>query len=291
MLQSPWYFQKKMKLDGGSAGSELEPLVSRSTSQCSLFGTTKRSNKTTNQSVFTDPGYTNLRTRVKVNYENITQNYSNSEDSIEDRTQESETKVVEIIGMFGPKSLDPADLKSPGPGDKQEMIRRSLISGTSPGTGDQQEIAGRFEIFWASPGPGDGAEISRICSIFRASPVHLQCPEMYTLSTVIALGLGKTLLLFSSTRIVLGKPAPTMKPKFRSWKRKLQRNEASYKRRDKRPEETRTAPHDYKLEWVVYQERKKEKERERLCDALYVPSNDTVRIERDNGSFRYIYKY
>ncbi|KAJ6494101.1 hypothetical protein C8R47DRAFT_1213770 [Mycena vitilis] len=78
---------------------------------------------------------------------------------------------------------------------------------------------------------------------------------------------------------------------FRSWKRKLQRDEASYKRRDKRPEDTRTGPRDYKLEWAVYQERKKEKERERLCDALYVPSNDTVRIERDDGSFRYIYKY
>ncbi|KAJ6475984.1 hypothetical protein C8R47DRAFT_1075819 [Mycena vitilis] len=80
---------------------------------------------------------------------------------------------------------------------------------------------------------------------------------------------------------------------FRSWKRRLQRVEASYKRlvRDKRPEEKRTGTRDYKLEWEVYQEKKKEKERERLADALYVPSDDTVRIEHDDGSFRYIYKY
>ncbi|KAJ6514828.1 hypothetical protein C8R47DRAFT_1063616 [Mycena vitilis] len=80
---------------------------------------------------------------------------------------------------------------------------------------------------------------------------------------------------------------------FRSWKRRLQRVEASYKKlgRDKRPEEKRTGTRDYKLEWEVYQEKKKEKERERLADALYVPSDDTVRIERDDGSFRYIYKY
>ncbi|KAJ6459374.1 hypothetical protein C8R47DRAFT_1081337 [Mycena vitilis] len=80
---------------------------------------------------------------------------------------------------------------------------------------------------------------------------------------------------------------------FRSWKRRLQRVEASYKRlgRDKRPEEKRTGTRDYKLEWEVYQEKQKEKERERLADAVYVPPDDTVRIERDDGSFRYIYKY
>ncbi|KAJ7670820.1 hypothetical protein DFH06DRAFT_1125106 [Mycena polygramma] len=80
---------------------------------------------------------------------------------------------------------------------------------------------------------------------------------------------------------------------FRSWKRKLQRDEASYKRlgRDKRLEETRTGPRDYKMEWAVYQEKRKEKERERLADAMYVSSDHTVRIERDDGSFGYIYKY
>ncbi|KAJ6503183.1 hypothetical protein C8R47DRAFT_1210459 [Mycena vitilis] len=80
---------------------------------------------------------------------------------------------------------------------------------------------------------------------------------------------------------------------FRSWKRRLQRVEASYKRlgHDRRPEEKRYGTRDYKLEWEVYQEKKKEKERERLADALYVPSDNTVRIEHDDGSFRYIYKY
>ncbi|KAJ6489339.1 hypothetical protein C8R47DRAFT_1071684 [Mycena vitilis] len=78
---------------------------------------------------------------------------------------------------------------------------------------------------------------------------------------------------------------------FRSWKRRLQRVEASYKRlgRDKRPEEKRTGTRDYKLEWEVYQEKKKEREREMLADALYVTSDDTVRIEHDDGSFHYIY--
>ncbi|KAJ6482201.1 hypothetical protein C8R47DRAFT_1073765 [Mycena vitilis] len=67
---------------------------------------------------------------------------------------------------------------------------------------------------------------------------------------------------------------------FRSWKRRLQRVEASYKRlgRNKRPEEKRTGTRDYKLEWEVYQEKKKEKERERLADAL-VLINGKILVE------------